>query len=648
MLFKSLSLRAQLIALALAAVVLALATAGVLLFFLDRAQAREQLTQELTSTARLLANRSSAALVFLDDISANENLQALRGLSQVGLVCLYDLEPRLFASYAQVGDSAERCKALGPASGDPANIVRVEVPVIGKDFAVGRLQLLSTDKPLKDRMWAQLASLALALGSAFALASLMALRLQRAIVQPIAQVRDVAAAVISTRDFGLRAPDLGRHEVGRLAGDFNAMLQTIQRQNLELAQREDYTRRLFHDSPIAQLVLDAGGGNFVDCNQAAAAIHGYRDPSELIGRTTMDISAAHQANGVDSATAIEYAANRLRNEGIVSGEWRFKRPDGQRWDGMLYSTHFTRDGRELIHIGIQDITQRKQAEAALGQLNQDLENRVSARTAELSAALDTLKHAQSELLQKDKLASLGALVAGVAHELNTPLGNSILVASSLELAAKSLGDGMQSGRLTKSGAAGMIDQLVQGTTLLTRNLERASALIVNFKQVAVDQTSEHRRKFALARMLQEVVETLQPQFKHTPHTVRVEAPEGIEMDSYPGPLGQVITNLVMNGLLHAFDKSRPGTLLIQVVRLNSAVARLLVQDDGNGIAPEHLPKVFDPFFTTKLGQGGSGLGLNIVFNIVVSTLGGEIRVASEPGQGTTFTLDIPLQAPLRD
>nr|WP_315488365.1 ATP-binding protein [uncultured Rhodoferax sp.] len=639
---------------ALIVALLALVCAGVALYFLERANAREQLTQELNSTARLLANRSSAALVFLDDVTAQENLQALQDLDQVRLVCLFDSSPRLFASYAPTGDSLARCADIVRSTIDPPGIVRVTVPVISKDVTAGSLVLISTTKPLQDRMWAQRTSLAIALGSAFLLATAIAVRLQRSIVEPISLVRDVATSVIETGDFGLRAPALGSKEVGKLASSFNAMLDTIARQNHELAQSETYTRRLFHDSPIPQYVLDSQTGLCIDCNQAAVAIHGFSRSEELIGKSTADFSSEYQPDGQSSTSWYQRSLQRLRTKtGTVSGEWLFQRANNVQWEGMVHAMLLSLNGREMIHVSVQDITQRKRAEADLNQLNLDLESRVNARTSELAkansslvAAMDTLKHTQSELLQRDKLASLGALVAGVAHELNTPLGNSILVATSLGLAAQNLGKGMREGTLTKSGAATMIEQLTEGTALMTRNLERASELIVNFKQVAVDQTSEKRRSFDLGQVLQEVIETLQPQFKHTPHTVSVDAPEGLAMDSYPGPLGQVITNLVMNGLIHAFDASRPGTMAV-VARISEGDSvELIVRDTGRGIAPEHLSKVFDPFFTTRLGQGGSGLGLHIVYNIVVSTLGGDIRVHSEVGAGTTFTLHFPMNAPL--
>ena len=172
-------------------------------------------------------------------------------------------------------------------------------------------------------------------------------------------------------------------------------------------------------------------------------------------------------------------------------------------------------------------------------------------------------------------------------------------------------------------------------------------LIAHFKQVAVDQTSAQRRPFDLAEVVGEVVLTLRPQFKATPYRIEVDIPPGIDMDSFPGPLGQVLTNLVNNALLHGFAGLPAGVVRIAAEAQGDRV-RIQVADNGRGIAPEHQSRVFDPFFTTRLGQGGSGLGLHIVYSIVTRVLGGRIDLASQPGEGTEITLEIPVIAPQQE
>ena len=511
------SLRIQLLMMAMAVVALALLIAGGLLHLTDRRQSREAVAAEMLSLAQLVANRSAAAIAFTDEATARENLTALARLDQVGRACLYSTDNPDFVIGQQAADT---CTPMGNASevwqtidGD---VARVQVPVFSGESVIGAVQIESSAQPLAARARTRMISLALALAVGLAAALALALRLQRVITRPISRVRDVATAIIESHDYRLRAPDLGKHEVGSLADAFNAMLTEIT------------------------------------------------------------------------------------------------------------------------------------------ELTAQLEARVQARTAELARtngslqeALDSLRLAQSELIQREKLASLGSLVAGIAHELNTPLGNSVTVASTLPPMISRLRQQIADGTLRKSTALDALQQLDAGADLLERNLERASHLISRFKQVAVDQTSEQRRSFDLADIVGKVVDTLRHQFKYGAHSVEIDIEPGLALDSYPGPLGQVITNLVMNALIHAFgpELGRAGQILIRNRPTSEGHVLLEVRDNGSGIAAAHLARIFDPFFTTRMGQGGSGLGLNIVYNIVVSTLGGSIKVASTVGEGTSFTIRLPIHAP---
>jgi len=258
-----------------------------------------------------------------------------------------------------------------------------------------------------------------------------------------------------------------------------------------------------------------------------------------------------------------------------------------------------------------------------------------------------LQEAQSQLVSQQKLAALGALMAGVAHELNTPIGNSLLIASTLEQKTTELEEVINGRGLRKSELLAFIDDARKASTLVMRGLHSAADLVSSFKQVAVDRTTEQRRIFNLHQVTHEVVATVMNRIRKEGHKIELEVPELIMLDSYPGPFGQVITNLINNALLHAFDGREGGQL--RLVAATPVEGRVLISfsDDGSGIAPENLTRIFDPFFTTKLGQGGSGLGLSISYNIVTSLLGGQIAVDSG-GAGTTFALDLPLSAPQHD
>lgn len=288
---------------------------------------------------------------------------------------------------------------------------------------------------------------------------------------------------------------------------------------------------------------------------------------------------------------------------------------------------------------------------ALEQNFTQLENRVDERTAQLQAVnhamkttLDQLQYTQQNLIQSEKLAALGALVAGIAHELNTPIGNGLTVATTLCDSCTGIKRDMAGG-LTKSALDKFIRDMDEGSQLVNRNLEKASELVSSFKQVAVDRTSAQRRTFSLRDMLNETRLTVSPLFKRTPFVVDIDVVEDATLESYPGPLGQVITNLLNNAVIHAFDGRVQGRVVLAAHKLAEGV-RLTVTDDGVGIAVEHHAKIFDPFFTTKLGAGGNGLGMHIVHNIVTGVLGGTIELTSRIGEGTCFTLFLPYVAPI--
>lgn len=280
-----------------------------------------------------------------------------------------------------------------------------------------------------------------------------------------------------------------------------------------------------------------------------------------------------------------------------------------------------------------------------------LEERVRERTTELvevneelTGTLDKLRQAQGDLVQQEKLAALGALVAGVAHELNTPIGNGLTVASSIAESTQGIQSKMNEG-MTRAALEDYLAEMQEGANLVVSSLERAAELLSSFKQVAVDRTSDQRRKFNLLEMLDETKLTLSPMFKHTAYKVRLDVEPDIELMSYPGPLGQIITNFFNNSIIHGFEGRGDGEIKVIAKKGEGNTVNLSVVDDGRGIPEENLSRIFDPFFTTKLGEGGNGLGMHIVHNIVSGVLGGSIEVESKVGQGTCFHICLPLEAP---
>ncbi|MES2584804.1 MAG: ATP-binding protein [Pseudomonadota bacterium] len=280
-------------------------------------------------------------------------------------------------------------------------------------------------------------------------------------------------------------------------------------------------------------------------------------------------------------------------------------------------------------------------------LNATLEQRVSDRTQSLNAAnqelvsaMAALKTAHDEIQRSERLAALGALVAGVAHELNTPIGNCVTVASTLQDISKQFAQTSTTG-LTRSALASFVENTEHASELLTRNLNVAVDLIRSFKQVAVDRTRAQRREFQLDAMVAETLLILSPGFKRSYHQIQVDVPTGITMTSYPGQLGQILTNLINNAVLHGFGEDKPGVIRISARLLTAESVEMVVTDDGVGVPEVNLRRIFDPFFTTRLGQGGSGLGLNIVYNLMKDVMGGTVQVQSTLGSGTRFILVMP-------
>ena len=259
-----------------------------------------------------------------------------------------------------------------------------------------------------------------------------------------------------------------------------------------------------------------------------------------------------------------------------------------------------------------------------------------------------LQDAQAQLVSQEKLAALGSLMAGVAHELNTPIGNSLLIASTMQEKTAEIEGLMNGPGLRRSELAAFIADSQKAASLVMRGLTSAADLVNSFKQVAVDRTTEQRRFFNLQQVCHEIIATMMNRIRAANHSIEMNVSDTIGLDSYPGPFGQVITNFINNALLHAFPAGSCGNMMLRASLHGDGRVLIEFADDGGGIPPEHLGRIFDPFFTTKLGQGGSGLGLSISYNIVTSLLGGQITVDSGAHKGTCFTLDLPLTAPQQD
>ncbi len=311
------------------------------------------------------------------------------------------------------------------------------------------------------------------------------------------------------------------------------------------------------------------------------------------------------------------------------------------------------DYQKLTHRLRQQVDELTHTKQALSDANEALEQRVAARTqaleeanAHLSQVVNELRQTQSELVHQEKLASLGSMVAGVAHELNTPIGNALTVSSAWSFQAQQIRTSVQEGTLKRSTLERFSDDCVDMGDVVERNLRMAAEVIGHFKQLAVDQTSERRRVFLLQDIVADTLAALSPRLRQSHHRIELAIDPDLELDSYPGAISQVLNNLIINALVHAFEGRAQGHMrLLGQTAHSGDCAELVFTDDGVGITAVDLKRVFDPFFTTRMGQGGTGLGMHLVYNLVTAVLGGKIRLESMPDVGTEVHIVLPLKAP---
>lgn len=308
---------------------------------------------------------------------------------------------------------------------------------------------------------------------------------------------------------------------------------------------------------------------------------------------------------------------------------------GDLWASPIYNSQ---KKIESIIVVILDIDKRKQGAIELKRIHKELK----VKNLDLVNALDDLKKTQSKLIESEKIASLGNLVAGIAHEINTPIGVGVTISTFLQEITGEIRKSFKNKTMTKSELDTYLKKTDEASQQIFRNLLRTAELIKSFKMISADQTSHEKRVFNIKSYLDDILSSLKPKFKNTKLNVHVNCDKYLNFNSYPGAFAQIITNLLINALDHAYDNEKKGDITLNISS-NTNTLTLEFSDDGKGISKEDLNKIFDPFFTTRRMDGGTGLGLNIVHNIVHKTFNGEIRCLSEEGKGATFVIVMPFQ-----
>lgn len=427
-------------------------------------------------------------------------------------------------------------------------------------------------------------------------------------------------------------------ESGMLSGLICAAIDIDERIKAEQTlHKERMLSQAIMDSVPGILYLYDDTGHLLHWNKNHEVMTGYS--ADELGRMTLQ--DWYRGNEEDLAFVLEKVQYALQGH-VTSAEANLLMKNGERVPMHLTAAGLTIEGKpHITGIGI-DISELKRAQTQLLETNRNLETTVAERTRELTDAVRELKASnekmatmQRYMIQTEKMAALGNLVAGVAHEINTPIGIGITASSHLLDITEAFKKKRNNATLTQEALDAYLSDLQEAADIVLKNLNRAGKLVRSFKQVSADQTGEPTRTFEIRSYVEEILTSLSPALKRNNATIHFTCPEGLRIYGQPGGFAQIITNLVMNSLTHAFHKTAKGHITMEITDEKKDI-QLRYSDDGSGIEPEILPKIFDPFFTTNRGNGGTGLGLAVLFNIVTQSFGGSVDCESVPDNGTTF------------
>lgn len=444
-------------------------------------------------------------------------------------------------------------------------------------------------------------------------------------------------------------PKTGTSEIKVLSDTISSMLTSISKSRNEIMVERDFSLDIIDGAPYIICGLDPDGiTTFI--NPTGERVTGY-SKEEIIGKSWWDIFYVG-----DQYKQVETLYENLLNGDIAEYEMVMTSKSGE-CKSIVWNSLTKRDNKNEIITVIgfgNDITDKKKAEVELQLKSNELfmANKeltlhkehllelVDERTKELNKSLNNLKLTQDYLVQTEKMAALGGLVAGVAHEINTPVGVGVTAASYLKDKSNEFLEKQKLGEIVDQDYEKYAGLIIESSGIILANMERAAALIHSFKQVAVDQSCEELRRFTIKQYIDGILLSMHSKFKNTPYEIVVNCPDELSINSYPGALSQIMTNLLMNSLIHGFKEYNEGTITIDVHKTDENVS-IIYQDSGHGISKENLNHIYEPFFTTDRAQGGSGLGLQIVYNLVTQTLKGKIQCSSTIGKGTKFELEFP-------
>lgn len=456
---------------------------------------------------------------------------------------------------------------------------------------------------------------------------------------------------------GERKVGLGSAEVITIGGEpcilfvWHDITERKQAEQALLASEEKYSKAFRYASDIMGIVK-LRTQEFIEVSEAFFRILGY-SKREIIGYTSLEIQLWENVKARDAIYERLGAGETFHDVEVV---WRDK--SGNPKIGSMSGEVIDIGGEPCVLFVWHDIGDRKKAEEALKAAHDELEAKVEIRTQELTAAnqellstneelqntLTLVQQMQKQLVESEKIAALGSLVIGVAHEMNTPIGVGITAASHLQEATKDFLQRYEQNMLKRRDMAEYLEDVRLSTGIISNSMEQAAGLVRSFKQINGKSLEEDRRIFSVREHLDEILLSLRPKLKLTAHIIQVHCDKELSIYGTPTGFTQIIINLVMNSLTHAYEKDQSGLITISAQATDLHHITLTYADDGKGMEEGVLARIYEPFFTTRRGTGGSGLGLYILYNVVTQQFGGTVECYSQPGKGTQFIITLPEKA----
>jgi len=418
--------------------------------------------------------------------------------------------------------------------------------------------------------------------------------------------------------------------------DLNLTLeQKVSQRTFELSEQKHVFETLFNETSDGISLIKEG--QFLDCNSAVLKLLKYKNKEKFLKLHPYQLSPEFQPDGQASKDKAMKNIEICLQTGSNKFEWVHTKSTGENFWTEIVLTKIKIKNEDIIHGVWRDLTDKKYLDEQITHRTEELEQ----SNDELEATLENLKRTQDQLVESKKMESLGTLVGGVAHEINTPIGIGItgithFIQITKEITANYEADNMSADEFEKYLKLG--NSLAE---MVNKNLDRTARLVKSFKQIAVDQISEKKRDFDLIEYLNSVIHSLHSEIKDKKFNINIKSSPVVALNSYPGAFSQIFANLILNSFHHAFHKDGDENILIEISK-NKDELKIVYSDDGKGISKENLTEIFEPFFTTDREHGRVGLGLNVVYNILTNTLKGTIKCESSEGEGVSFIIRIPL------